>query len=334
MKTLIIYLGMAALGYAVAIPLRSSKEKLNWTGKVLTIVVMSLVFSMGFKIGSNRDVIANFGTIGVYSLIFAIVPLIVTVMVLHITRKVLRFSHQGIYLGKEAKDTETRQSLEKIETSYSQCVKNKSIFSYSTFRIGLAVLTGLILGYLIVIKYSFLAFDLTNKILGVYITYALYTMVFLVGIDMGFDGTAIQKFRQAGLRILVFPIVTGLATIGAVLACGCLMPLSLKEILGIGCTFCWYSLGPNIIMDAGYINAGAIAFLANFLRVIISLFTIPMVAKKVGYLETTGMPIAASMDVCIATIQGATNKETSMCAFVSGCVYTAAVPLLVPLIMS
>ena len=210
----------------------------------------------------------------------------------------------------------------------------KSFLSGSTVRIGIAVLVGLIAGYLVVLRFGLLRFDLTNKAIGVYITYALYTMVFLVGVDMGLDGTAIQKFKQAGVRILVFPFTTGFATIITVLICGYFMPLTVREILSIGCTFCWYSLAPNIIMEAGYVNAGAIAFLANFMRVIFSLILIPTIAGKVGYLETTGMPIAAAMDVCIATIQGATNKETSMCAFVSGCVYTAIVPLVVPLIVA
>ncbi|MBR5489465.1 MAG: LysO family transporter, partial [Firmicutes bacterium] len=54
---------------------------------------------------------------------------------------------------------------------------------------------------------------------------------------------------------------------------------------------------------------------------------------RVGYLETVGMPCAAAMDVCIATITQATNKETAVYAFASGVLFTAAIPIVVPLIV-
>lgn len=335
MKTLVIYLGMAAIGYAMAIPMRKQKERLKWIGKILSIVVLSLVFSMGFRIGSNESVINDFSSIGLYSVVFAVVPLAATVLSLNAARTIMGFDKQGIYKYGNAARQQDRIECETLKKSPFEGEKRKkSFFANSTFHIGCAVILGAILGYILVIGIKVLEYERIYLIGGYYITYALYTMVFLVGVDMGLDGTAIQRFKTAGLRIFAFPFITGVATILTVIICGMFMPLSIREVMGIGCTFCWYSLGPNIIMDAGYVTAGAIAFLANFLRVIISLFTIPLVAEKFGFIETTGMPIAASMDVCIATIEIATNKETAIYAFVSGCVYTVAVPLLVPLIVS
>ncbi len=60
---------------------------------------------------------------------------------------------------------------------------------------------------------------------------------------------------------------------------------------------------------------------------------IPAVAKRVGWLETVGMSVAAAMDVCIGSITEATDKETALYAFASGVVYTVLIPLIVPMIV-
>lgn len=335
MKTCIIYLGMAALGYLIAVPFRKYKENFKKTGNILTVVVLTLVFAMGYRIGSNTMILSQLGMIGIYSLLFSTVPLAASVFALCFVRKLMGFNHQGIYVkGKEKAKTNICQDDKVIGIDESTQNVKKKVISASTIRIAVSVILGIIIGYMTVIKLNLFDYEMSYHIGGVYITYALYTMVFLVGIDMGLDGSAIHRFRSAGVRILIFPLTTGIVTVLTVLICGLFTPLSLKDLLGISCTFCWYSLGPNIIMDAGMVTTGAIAFLSNFLRVIFSLFIIPFVAEKIGYIETTGMPIAASMDVCIATIENATNKSTAICAFISGCIFTALVPTLIPIIVA
>ena len=76
------------------------------------------------------------------------------------------------------------------------------------------------------------------------------------------------------------------------------------------------------------------AFLSNFFRVIITLITVPIVAQKIGYVETTGMAVAASMDVCIGTIESSTNKTCAIIAFVTGCIFTFIIPVTMPIIVS
>ena len=85
-------------------------------------------------------------------------------------------------------------------------------------------------------------------------------------------------------------------------------------------------------MEAGMISAGAYAFLTNFLRDMISILVIPWVADRFGYVETVGLPQAAAMDVCIATIEGATNKATTALAFFSGALFTIFIPVFLPII--
>lgn len=336
MKSFVIYLGMAAIGYLLATPFRKYRERLKWIGALLSAVVVTLVFAMGFRIGSNESILSELGTIGLYSVAFSVIPLITTVFLLHIVRKWMGFNHQGAYKGADGAAGEKMETKERSNLSESlpPTEKKKNILSNSTIRIAFAVILGSIIGYTAVVRSEWLDYEMTYHVSGIYITYALYLMIFLVGVDMGLDGTAMQRFRKVGMRVFIFPLVTGIATVTAVLVCGIFTPLSIKELLGIACTFGWYSLGPSVMMDAGLITAGAIAFLANFLRVIISLCTIPFVAKKVGYIEVTGMPVAAAMDICIATIEASANKSVAIYAFVSGCSFTVMVTTLVPFIVA
>lgn len=322
MKTVIFYLGMAALGYLLAIPLRSKKALFRPIGPILKIVVTALVFVMGFRIASSAEIMSDIAMIGLNSLLMAVGSLLATVGILYIVRKFMDFDHFGHRRNDGIASNEAVAATKKIP-----------FWCSSPFRMGTAACLGAIAGYLTGIVWELYDYDSMYRLTGVFVTYALYLMVFLVGIDIGSDEKALRSLKDAGFRVLAFPLATAAVTVVFILLYGCFLPYSSKEMLGVACTFCWYSLGPNIIMDAGFVAAGAIAFLTNFLRVIISLITIPIVAKHVGYIETVGMSQAAAMDVCIAAIGESTNRQTAMYAFASGVVFTVIVPLLVPLIV-
>ena len=329
MTTLLSYLGSALLGYLLARAVKAHKEKFSWTLRLLAVVVTSLVFSMGLKIGSNEEVIGNLGHIGIYGLLFCYVPLAATILGLHLTRRLMGYNHEGKLVGEKGADFD-----EKLNSGAATQVSKVPFYKTSSFRYLIAVLLGFCLGYFGIVKLHLINADSLNSVLGTYITVALLAMVFLVGMDMGFDSAGVGGSLKISWRVLMFPLITGIATLITGLILGLFVPLSTKEVLAITCTFCWYSLAPNIIINAGFVTAGAIAFLANFLRVLSSLITIPIIAKRVGWIETVGMPVAASMDVCIGTITEATDKTIAVYAFISGVFYTALIPLLVPLIVA
>ena len=75
------------------------------------------------------------------------------------------------------------------------------------------------------------------------------------------------------------------------------------------------------------------AFLHNVMRELFSILFIPLVAKKIGYIETTGMPGAAAMDVCLPIVEKSTRSDIAVYSFVSGVILSTAVPIMVPLII-
>lgn len=326
MTTAFLYLGFAALGYFIGSRLRSKKDHFWWLGKLLTFVVFSLITCMGYKIGSSESIIRDIMEIGINSVILAVVPLIFTIAALSITRRAVGYNEVGVLVPKsERQELKSRKEKKK---------SGKTVIPKTTFLYMAGVLLGFFFGYFMVVRNGYIDFEKGYSVVGTYITYALFLMVFLVGVDLGFDGTAPQLIKQAGVKTLIFPLAVGISTLIGVFACTLFMDYNAHESLMIGATFCWYSLAPNIIIDGGFIAAGAVAFLSNFFRVIITLITVPIVAQKVGYVETTGMAVAASMDVCIGTIESSTNKTCAIIAFVTGCVFTFIIPVTMPIIVS
>ena len=86
-------------------------------------------------------------------------------------------------------------------------------------------------------------------------------------------------------------------------------------------------------MENGYVTASAVSFLHNVMRELFSIVLIPAVAKKVGYIETTGMPGAAAMDVCLPIVEKSTRSDIAVYSFVSGVILSILVPILVPAVI-
>jgi len=60
---------------------------------------------------------------------------------------------------------------------------------------------------------------------------------------------------------------------------------------------------------------------------------IPVIARKVGYIETVSLPGAAAMDVCLPIVEKATKSHIAVYSFVSGVVLSVAVPVMVSFCM-
>lgn len=158
----------------------------------------------------------------------------------------------------------------------------------------------------------------------------LSIILFLVGLDMGLEGTVLKNIRKAGWRILIFPLVSIIGTFVGSLIGAFLIGIKWNEGLAVGSGFGWYTLAPFII-DPYSQELSAISFLHNVMREFASLLLIPIVANRIGYIETTCLPGAAAMDVCIPVIERSTSNEMVFYAFISGTILSGLVPVLVPL---
>ena len=72
----------------------------------------------------------------------------------------------------------------------------------------------------------------------------------------------------------------------------------------------------------------------NVLREILGLLLVPLVARKVGYIESYGLVGSPSMDVCLPVIERATSSSVAVYSFINGAILSASVPIWVTVFMN
>lgn len=95
MKTLALYLGMAAIGYVVGN--KTSKGKhYTWPGKLQAAAILGLVFFMGTNIGSDERVVGSLGTIGLKALLITMGAIAGSVLFAFLARKLVKLDRKGL----------------------------------------------------------------------------------------------------------------------------------------------------------------------------------------------------------------------------------------------
>ena len=358
MSDVILYLGICILGYLLGMLFRKRKLNVSWLGTAEIIAVLILIFSMGLRVGSNREVIASLGTLGLYAVIFTLVIQACSVLAVFLFRKVAGFDAHGLQTrgkmvtlpageaAKPAADLESKPAADLSEARIGAPLpagamqptgetggteaKKTSLVDKGTIRMVLFVALGILCGYLLM-RFSGLDPDRLDQAASLVITVGLCVLLIFIGFDLGSEGDMLDKIRSIGPYALVLPLMVMIGTFAGSALCSVFLPVSLKESLAIGAGFAWYSLAPGIIMEAGYITTGAISFLHNVMRELFSILLVPLVARKIGYLEAVSLPGSPAMDVCLPVVVQSTNANTAIFSFTCGFILSTLVPFIVPL---
>ena len=191
-----------------------------------------------------------------------------------------------------------------------------------TKAIVISVICGMLAGY-------FLLPEWFIHISGELLVVGLCILLFFVGLDIGREGAVAANFKKAGWRILVFPFAVIIGTFAGSLAGALLLPsLGIRDALCVGSGFGWYTLAP--VMLARYSTyVSAISFLHNVMRELFGILLIPIVAKRLGYIETISLPGSAAMDVCLPIVEKSTRGDIAVYSFLTGVILTIAVPIFV-----
>ena len=331
MADLVLYLGITVVGYFIGSKVRGYKERLLWTGKVQTVAITCLVLLMGMRMGSNSEITENLSTIGVSAFVITLVTMIFSIGAIFITRKMMKIDKYGRLPSFD--NEKMRISEDETAEKTASEEEKKGGINLMTVLIVIAVAVGMLIGYFVIRSAFEGNMESFENMAGLGIKIGLCLLLVFVGIDLGLDGTVVENFKRVGIRILAFPAAVAIGTLVGAGISGMLMGLSIKESLAVGAGFGWYTLAPGIIMEAGYITASAVSFLHNVMRELLSILFIPLVAQKIGYIETTGMPGAAAMDVCLPIVEKSTRSDIAVYSFVSGVILSILVPVLVPVII-
>ena len=343
MSTAVLYLSICVAGYLCAIPLRKHKDKLAWFGTAQLVAVLCVVFVMGVRVGSNQQVIRDLGTYGVIALVFTIVVVGCSIIAVHIARRIIGLDRYGIAkaranakagnaAGETDDEIEAQAAADVAEANADAGAEKSRSVDKMTIFILISVTIGILGGYFYF--YKNFTFDQIVAASSLGITVILCILLAFVGLDLGLEGQVIANIKKVGVKILIIPLAVAVGTIVGAIVCSLFLPLAFNESTAIGTGFAWYSLGAAIIMDAGYEAAGAISFMHNLMRELFAIVFVPIIAKRIGYVEALGIPASVGMDVCLPIVEQSTNGTTTVYSFITGFMLSMSVPFLVPFFLA
>ena len=157
----------------------------------------------------------------------------------------------------------------------------------------------------------------------------LWLLMFSVGISVGMGKDVFRKVREYRLRVLVLPLGITAASVAAGFLCGPLPGLSLAEKVCVTSGMGWYSLTGVMLTGLAGARAGAVGFLANLLRELLSFLTIPWIAKHLNHYTAIAPAGATSEDTTLAVLIRCTREEIVVLAVFNGVLCSALVPVLI-----
>jgi len=167
-----------------------------------------------------------------------------------------------------------------------------------------------------------------------YSLYALYLLMFLVGIGIGCNKKALTLIKEVNFKILLVPLSVIIGTyIGVSLFSLLQSNLTLIDSLAIGSGFGYYSLSSVLISEISNETLGVIALLSNITREIITLLLTPVFARYFGKLAPIASGGATAMDTTLPVITKYIGSDYAIISVFSGVVLTILVPFLIEIIL-
>ncbi len=163
------------------------------------------------------------------------------------------------------------------------------------------------------------------------IEYGLYVLLFGIGVDIGRNKKVLKNLRNVGPYLVCVPAGVILGTLAGSMLLPLFTSLKWNEALAVASGFGWYSLSGILLTKFHGAELGAVAFLSNIMRELITIVSIPLLARYCGPLTTIAPGGATTMDTTLPIIaRHVGRKEITLIAFWNGLVLSALVPVLVP----
>ena len=159
--------------------------------------------------------------------------------------------------------------------------------------------------------------------------YALYLLIFFVGVSVGGDEKFMEILRSISLRYLMVPITVIAGTFMGVGLYLLIFPGEKGvESFAVGAGFGYYSLSSVLISQFSGKMYGIIALLANISREVFTLLFTPLLVRYFGKLAPVASGGATAMDTTLPVIIKYAGKEYAFVSIFSGIVLTILVPII------
>ncbi|MBQ8061920.1 MAG: lysine exporter LysO family protein [Bacteroidales bacterium] len=162
--------------------------------------------------------------------------------------------------------------------------------------------------------------------------WALFALMFCVGISLGNDTKVLRDLKSMDPRLLLLPLMTITGTLaGCAIVSICLPARSVLDCLAVGSGFGYYSLSSIFINEFKGTELGTVALLANIMREIITLLGAPLMARWFGKLAPISAGGATSMDTTLPIIARCCGDDFVILSIFHGFTVDFSVPFLVTL---
>lgn len=189
---LAIYIGLVAVGAVIGSAGPSAAVPCPGWASCQFLALMILIVSLGVKLGANDEVISSLGQIGLAALLITVLAMAGSLLCLYLLRRfVFHLDRYGLPQGSAQETEETEGSGGKADNSLTKWIV-------------LAVALGMLAGYFVIP-------DRMVAYCGRVIDFGLYLLLFLVGMDMGRQGTMLADIKAAGLKVLLVPVAVAAA---------------------------------------------------------------------------------------------------------------------------
>ena len=314
LSNLAIYIGLVVLGAFLGSRKALRSRPLVWVSKLQFVALMILIVTLGVNLGANDEVISSLGEIGLSALVITVFAMGGSLLFLSLLRRfVLKLDRYGLPRGSEAAREEESHQAGKADNSL-------------TLWIVIAVVLGMLAG-------RFVLPAAVTVHCGTIINFGLYLLLFMVGMDMGKQGTFLSDVKTAGFQVLLVPVAVCLGSLVCAAVAGLFLPLGIKDSMAAASGMGWYSLAPTLLAPYS-LTVSATAFLSNVLHELFAIVLAPMVAQRFGYIETVALPGAAAMDTVLPVVVSATDQRMAIYSFTSGVILSLSVPLFIPAIIA
>ena len=148
---------------------------------------------------------------------------------------------------------------------------------------------------------------------------------------MGCQKSIVDDIRRNGIAMIIFPVLIYAGTLVGGLVASVILKYTLLETTTVAVGMGWATLAPVIIAEKSA-ELSAVSFLANIMREFFSITFIPLIAKKIGYIEAIAPAGGTAMDTSLPMIERSTSSSVVVCSFISGVILSASVPLITPVL--
>ena len=312
-------------GMVLGFLLRRKLKLLRLADKAAMYAVYALLFVLGAGLGYNAELFAKLPTLGLTALVITVCTCTGSALGMLLIQRMLADAPPHL-TGKPKPPA--NESLAQLEKQAARPTPAAPSPLKSCLRILACFLTGMLLA-----RFGLLPAFLNNSSL---VDYALFLLVFFVGISLGGELKAFLVLRDMHLKVLAVPVLITVGSLAGAAAASFILPeVTVRQSMAVGSGMSYYSLtGLLIGQVSGDAALGSIGLLSNVFRELIAILTAPLLARWLGPLTPIGLAGAAAMDTNLPGIARFCGERYAIIAVFSGVTLTLVVPFLVPLILT